>query len=276
MLAIEPRATCWRTETVLDLSAAPWVAAARAGKDDYTRAVLQGIWTDGAHLVATDGRRMHIAPCGVGTPPALISPIVIEAAALATWDGQIRIERDVTTMEGWSLAQGERNEPLRPLEGKYPPYDRLLPDPLQMPTIVPQAGALRDAARAIVAYLPVITRQWKADNAALRATAEGRKEAERSEPTPMAILEVRHGRLSLSSDDSRTPCIRVDGIRMDGTARDLRIGVNPRYLVDALAGVEGQVSMDIREPSQAMVLRHERGIALIMPVRLHGPQEVRS
>lgn len=110
--------------------------------------------------------------------------------------------------------------------------------------------ALRDAAEA---------------SAAINAR-EGDKRYERSE----ARLEVRAGEVELRAENAATGAadVRVEAA-VEGGGKPLTVGLNARFLADALAALEGErVDIELDGALDPIVARGADALALIMPKRL--------
>ena len=241
-----------RGGVTFDTPAAPVAAAlgsvAYAQSSDETRWILNGIRLasiDGVvHASATDGHRLaHAAIPGL---PALGSPLVLDRMAVpallhvlrGAGDGVVRLGVEATRL--W-VSTGETTAWAALLEGTYPDVGAVLPKAA--------ATSIRldpDALRTLAARMGVV---------------HGLS----------ARLRVEGGELTVRATGDVGEASDVAGVTADDGAETPTMGVNIRYLRDALAQVgdlaEAEVWFGASE-LDPLCVRGGHHVAVVMPMRV--------
>jgi DNA polymerase III sliding clamp (beta) subunit (PCNA family) len=214
-----------------------WVAT--AADEMSMRYTLAGILFEGSHVVATDGRRMHIAKLDINLN-ALIP--------LATWKAAIAVAKafrdpsiylfigengciEISGAYGWTIRSSE-------LEGRYPRWETVIPDfskrdmPAYRTSLSPDVNL--DCKHAI--------KKTRLRNAAAKAGLTKRELKDFNEADPAIEIPLNDGLQS-------TVC------------------VNAEYLLDAMqAGPWLEVAYDGNRTSAITVQGDDGRMAVIMPM----------
>lgn len=220
--------------------------AAHASKDP-TRSHLAGICIDTDAMVATDGHRLLlIAGAGIGAirEPYVMPLWIIDAikdaiascahsaafTARLTYDPCGRLTVEVPEI---ALSIGTLTPP-----HPFPPYRRVIPSDCQRTATVKRRNLARFANAAI-------KHRYPATESALTFAAGALSYHDRSEP-----------------DSEPLSCeIACDG--------ELTIGVQPRYLLDAVRAMTGDiVAIESSDALSPIVMRSDNRTCVIMPCRL--------
>lgn len=222
---------------------------------ESTRYALGGVLFDLAdgpgaiHLVATDGRRLarqEVAVLAEGGPTAPETPVVPVKAlklidrVLGDDDGPARL-----AFVGSSavLARTDRATVYsRLVEGRFPKYRDVFPDPGAQSSIPARAGdLLGDLARASIAT---------------------------SEESRGVDLTFESGRLVLEGKASDVGRSRVESL-LDYMGGPIEITFDPRYVSDFLKVLDPEAAVDVRliDGRNAAEFRTEDGlVAIVMPL----------
>ena len=232
---------------------------APAMSTDLGRYFLNGVHMhvsrDGTQIVAvaTDGHRLAVAetnlPPSIGSSPFpdIIVPrkAIIELARLltATTAESVTLELSTTILQ---VTAGTAVLSTKLVDATFPDYQRIIPH--DAPMICELAPA------------PL-------------AKAAGRVAAVTSERERPLGLEITPGSIVLTSrDGASTASEELDPEDFSiHTTTGLRVGMQTRYLIDALEQIKGRAQLFVKDASSPIVLQDtaERGsVYLIMPLRL--------
>lgn len=208
---------------------------------DPTRRAITGVLFDKERVVATDGHRLHLARIGGLDAPALL-PGVSMATLLHVLPktGVLDLHRAgewfVFRCGPWELAT-------KPLDETFPPVDEVIPSKL-----LEQFHALVDGA-----LLGAVLRR-------LPRSVLG--------PTSGVRLKI-NGAIEISSRfDDASGSTTVPVIESSHTGPDFSIGVNARYLRDAVNDRAEVALRFIGELDPVVVHRGRGRTAVVMPMRL--------
>lgn len=222
---------------------------ARAASRDEARAILTGVLVEatpeGITCVATDSYRLAIREMqasGTGEARALVPERAISEAARAA-AAEEKGEVQITLGEAQSAFHvGPLRLTSRLIEGEFPNYRQLLPEPGEN-----LLGAPRQELLEAVRRVGLLAR----DNAPVRLE-----------------LNQLGVRLSSSSPDVGGA---VEAVEASYEGEELTVAFNPVYLADGLAGITGdRVRVELRDGLKPGVLRGDGDdfTYLVMPVRL--------
>lgn len=194
-------------------------------------------------FVATDGHRLsrvdtidHVMPLDKG----IIIPrkAVIEASKLFADSVNVTVSYSDTAI---SFSQDNITLRTKLIDGTFPEYQR----------VIPQSNDLKMTVAAS-ALKPMIDR--------VSAVSDGKSRAVK--------LEWKEGAVTATvSQDQNTASDSVDS---DTAAGSIAVGVNSRYLVDALSQFDGDVEFAFADPMTPILLtdpKDEDYLTLVMPMR---------
>jgi DNA polymerase-3 subunit beta len=207
---------------------------------DNSRQFATGISVEPQRIVATDGHRLHVARVpGLGLAPVLLHRgALILVRALLSHRGQITVTRDSKAVRfivgAWVIAT-------KPLEEPFPPVDQVIPP-------ADQGFAVETEASLIVSA----TRRFPNSRGA----------------RPPSIRLVVNGKLEFSTplgDSTVTVPLTKNG----HAGEPLVIGLNQRYIAEALGADSGRVRLTFAGPLDPIVITPSTDrMAVVMPVRL--------
>lgn len=225
-----------------DLATMRWVALSVAPDDNRYGLAGYSVEPDGL-VIATDGNRLHRAPCpgwaGLAIPPKMLVPRdwFATLVKLGGYASPVRVAIEGQNVygigDGWAIRA-------RLLTADFPEWRHVIP-PAWKHAITVDAGALRAKVRRVAAI----------DNRS----------------TPTATLTCESGALS----------IRVRSSEGDSVAEQVpavgelpRLGINIPLFLDVFSGAEGEVSIKLAAgPLSPIEIRpNAERIAIVMPVRL--------
>ncbi|HOX57863.1 MAG TPA: DNA polymerase III subunit beta [Verrucomicrobiota bacterium] len=209
---------------------------------DRTRPNLIGVFFDAGSVVATDGHRLHQHALEPKLPKSLLLPTAAaEVLARLAGDGPVNLSR----AEGWCRFEaGPWTLLSKEMDSSaYPRVGQVIPD--------------RDDAHSAV----------------LLPTAPIRRELQRLRRlAPKANVKVTlNGALSLSiqDHDANQATAVIKPTENSHTGKDLVIGVNPAYLLEALGTVDETVRVGFGDNVDPVRIDLPSGrMAVVMPVRL--------
>ncbi|MGH2682010.1 MAG: DNA polymerase III subunit beta [Actinomycetota bacterium] len=224
----------------------------KAASRDEARPILTGVLLEvnreGLTMVATDSYRLAIRELratGEGEARALIPERAVSEAGRAAAGEE---KGEVTIVLGESQASfgvGEWGLTSRLIEGEFPNYRQLIPEP----------GANRLAA----------PRQQL-----LEAVRRVGLLARENSPVRMELNRLG-ARLTSSSPDLGEA---VEAVEAEYQGEEITIAFNPNYLGDGLAGAVGErIQIELRDGLKPAVVRGESDefTYLVMPIRLPAP-----
>jgi DNA polymerase III sliding clamp (beta) subunit (PCNA family) len=210
---------------------------------DETRRHLCGVYFDADRVVALDGHRLHLAALhGMAAGPTLVAGKSIAALlGVVAMRGDIAVSRakDVLrfTVGQWQLETVAMTE-------KFPPYDQVVPSDGSETF---HAAIGREGFSKALAKLPKPGRH-----------------------RPANVRMKWNGQLVLERDsDSGTSSSSIPLVETTHTGEEFVIGVNAKYLVDALA--DGDETITARFSDPLSPIRIDIGadrFAVVMPMRL--------
>ena len=221
-----------------------------AASSERTRYAMNGMRLElsgsGLRAVATDGKRLAVVDHAMAVPDlaygAGVVPVralqhalkmakLLEAHAL-----ELRITSRVMSFSGAGFELTARL-----VEGSYPPYAQVIPEKPGHTATVERRALQAALGRAVV----VLTREYRT----LRMKWCGR------------CLT-----LSANAADVGSSSATVD---IDYGGPTLEIGINPAYIGEALKALEAEaVSVELRSPGEALVIRADGLLYVVMPVNL--------
>lgn len=231
-------------------------------------------------IAATDRFRLHVQPAEtyprdtISGEAAMVVPGEYFAATVAGKTGSVKVERltDIGNVlphfaarltYDLTDARGRRIMSIvtagRVLDGNYPKFRDLIPGGERPTVLEVDARQLSEAVQAV-----------------------GKLGKATGQPRAAAVLDITPEGVAVSLNfDSDTPTgVTAEPIRIAGTltGAPLRVGVNPAFTVDALAGWDSTVAMTFGEdPTRPLVVSDateyrvnlgSRRLALLMPVKL--------
>lgn len=209
---------------------------------------------DGAgHAVATDTYRLHAARLAVVREPVMIPARMLEAAArLASDPVAVTVRADDPDRFRLVLVarKGPRSAPRSVAyivdasgpAGTYPEWRKLAPTPDRL------AGA----------------GSWRVVDAAGTATALGTLANTRNVPTILEADGVAVRAAATFGPDER----REAAVALEADGVPVTVGVNPRYLADAVELVGDGAAVTVPGGLRAMILEGDDRYALVMPMRV--------
>jgi len=230
------------------------VCAESAASRDYARPVLTGTLFkaqgDALTLVATDSYRLHLSEVSgyVGEDRKAIVParsIVAEAKRERT-----RLKKTTGTVRVW-IGTGHASVTFpngntvttRLIEGEYPNYEQLIPATHEG-RLTFDAEEMREAVK--------LTGLLAKDTTPIRFEMNG-----------TTIIRA-------SSPDLGEAEAVVESAQWIGNADGQTAAFNPVYFLDGLTA-SGASSFEMRDGLKPLILRGERRLALVMPVRMPVP-----
>ena len=225
----------------------------KAASRDEARPILTGVLfeanREGLTMAATDSYRLavrELQATGDGEAKALVPERAITEvgrAAAAEEKGEVEL---VLGQAQVSFRVGDLRLISRLIEGEFPNYRQLIPEPGGNELIAPRQELLEAVRR-----VGLLAR----DNAPVRLE-----------------LNALGVRLTSSSPDLGDA---VEAVEAGYEGEELTVAFNPSYLGDGLSGVAGErVHVELRDGLKPAILRGEGGDAytyLVMPVRLPAP-----
>ncbi|MCK4546921.1 MAG: DNA polymerase III subunit beta [Candidatus Eisenbacteria sp.] len=226
-----------------------------AVSSDETRGALNGVFWEiepqQMSMVATDGHRLArlVVKGKFETSDALNAIIPPKALGqivriLGGFDGDVSVSLGKNYV-AFRMASAEVHA--RILEGPFPKYQQVIPKDNDKRVIVQRTGLVA-AMRRVAILSDALTRQVRLH------------------------LESGHMALGARAADVGEA---TEGIEVDYTGDELKIGFNASYLLDALRHMDGEsVAMSLKGPVGAGVieetsgLENEEYLCLVMPLRL--------
>jgi len=215
-----------------------------AASTDVTRKHLQSVFIDQQAVVATDGHRLHMAasPIAPDQPLLLASTAAVVLSRILKCDGQVVMARHKTKdQDQLRVRCGPWQLDTRLLDETFPPYNHVIPT--------------KDAQQTQVVF----------DTAALcTALAQVMKLSERGN-----IKVCVNGAVVLSPWGSSLgeAELTVPTIENNHSGKDLELGIDGKYLLDALPRA-GQVDVSLCGALDPVRVDTDGRLAIIMPVRL--------
>ncbi|HOX42936.1 MAG TPA: DNA polymerase III subunit beta [Myxococcota bacterium] len=208
---------------------------------DKTRPHLGGVYFDSGRAVATDGHRLHWHALEPKLPKSLLLPgAAASILAQLACDGPVNLSR----AEGWSRFEGGNWVLMsKEMDGTYPHYTQVVPGANEATSVIllPSAPIRRELQR-------------------LKRLA------------PKANVKVTlNGALSLSiqDHDANQATAVIKPTENSHTGKDLVIGVNPAYLVEALGTADETVRVGFGDAIDPVRIDLPGGrLSIVMPVRL--------
>jgi DNA polymerase-3 subunit beta len=242
--------------TRVTVGAAPFAEAAaqvaKAASRDEARPILTGVLLEanreGLTMVATDSYRLAIRELratGDGEARALVPERALSEAGRAAAGEE---KGEVTIVLGESQASfgiGEWRLTSRLIEGEFPNYRQLIPEPGGNRLAAPRQQLLEAVRR--VGLL-----------------------ARENSPVRMELNRLGARLISSSPDLGGA----VEGVEAEYQGEEITIAFNPNYLGDGLAGAVGErIQIEVRDGLKPAVVRGEADdfTYLVMPVRLPAP-----
>lgn len=228
-------------------------AVAPSMSSDETRYTLNGVFAnataDGLVFVATDGRRLHMRNSTQKLPDG--TKAIIPAKTVHMLSSLLRAEK-AKEIDVWFDARrvtfriaredGEVMLQSKLVDGNYPNYKQVIPSDTGVMIEVDQATML-----AAVRRVALVTGE-KSNSVRLKVAGTSMK-------------------LSASSPDLGSAEEDVAVKAPDDTAKDLAL--NPDFLISAIESVGRDiVQLHIRDEASPFLVRDERFLAVVMPVRL--------
>lgn len=225
----------------------------KAASRDEARPILTGVLfeanREGLTMAATDSYRLavrELRATGDGEGKALVPEraiIEVGRAAAAEEKGEVEM---VLGQAQVSFRVGDLRLISRLIEGEFPNYRQLIPEPGGNKLVAPRQELLEAVRR-----VGLLAR----DNAPVRLE-----------------LNALGVRLTSSSPDLGDA---VEALEASYEGEEMTVAFNPAYLGDGLAGVtDERVHVELRDGLKPAILRGESGDAftyLVMPVRLPAP-----
>ncbi len=218
---------------------------------DEARPVFTGclfyVGSSAVKLVATDSYRLAervIEAEARGEKKAVIGARVLEE--ITRWkdgegEGEITIELGV---DSGAFVVGRNKLKSRYIEGTFPDYERLIPTDNPHRCIVPREE-LMDAVRRVSVLAKDVT-------------------------PVRVVLSEDATRVEVKDSEIGEATEEIEGAIYSG--ENLEVAFNPKYLLDAVGGCEGEkVSLEIKDPLSAVLIRSEERENyrhLVMPIRL--------
>jgi DNA polymerase III sliding clamp (beta) subunit (PCNA family) len=224
---------------------------------DETRVILNGAYLDvssrqGHYVVATDGR--HLYSSNSFTLP-LQNSLIIPDHKFLGWkefnnDGewQLRVQPGVKDNPGLLQISSRRWRYItRQIEGNYPNWQQVVPDPKQYNTTVELTPAAMDAILALVPKIPC----HDAINNPIGLIVEGKK------------LTLR-GR---GANDSKWTDLGIEGVTVKG--KPVTVYVNRDFLTKALTF--GMNTIEMIDPLTPLKFSNGGKQMIVMPIRASDP-----
>lgn len=205
---------------------------------DDSRPHIACVMLDGEVAVATDGHRLHKREGGLGLE-VQVPPKGVELLGKLASDG------DVTVAVGQGnlfAQQGERVVAVRLVDEAFPPYRKVIPDRGKAKQVVTVERSALSSALKRLSYLS---------------------------PQSQAVrFRVEAGTLHLATSD---PDVGegTEEVSCDATEASAWIGMNAKYMLDALGGAVGdEVGIRLMGELDPVVIECEGYEAVCMPMRV--------
>lgn len=220
---------------------------AAAVSPDETRTALNSLYVvredDGVVVVATDGHRLHMARTGLDIPAGWLVPRAFVKQLVASCAESTRTATGASSL---ALATGDATHATRLVDGTFPPYSQVIPKDAKRTATIARA-ALVDALRSV----------------SLAA----------SDRTGGVRLTFDADQLAIAAESPETgdSADVLDAV-YDGPR--VTVGVNAHYLLDALAGLDGDddVQVGFASDLDPLVVRGATNpaafVAVVMPMRI--------
>lgn len=250
----------------VELATVGQVAAAASGDD--ARPILAGVYFDGAHIVATDSYRLHLAEIAGRTFPRVLVPArafgflpksgtaYLTAGktsrpgvpyAVVDADGN-RAVRPVTISEGHVMVKCDAATVIvRTVDGEFPNYRQLIP-----------AGPPHAVSFERETFLKVL--------AGVGATLARTARPVRLRIDGSELVVFAHGEDGSEASSGRVPC------KGDDLAMFPAVAFNPGFLADAVSTLTGEyATLQLTDSLKPALLRETgagvESVRLVMPVR---------
>lgn len=223
------------SENPVTASAAPFAAVLPAASTDQVRPILTAIHVDGHSVVATDSYRLHLEErdsSEAELPSMLIPSKLIQMALKGKADSLLFTTEDRAGRTFVSVTAGDLTVSAQVIEGQFPNYRQLIPNPADQPNRLDLTGASA-----------TILQVGKADSAG-------------------CVTFVLNSSVTATNSDGSVSATLPKG---DSTYPDMKVRYNAHYLADVLATAGDMLQFaDALKPA---VMRSAGGLRLIMPVR---------
>lgn len=210
---------------------------------EETRYFLQGVFFecegDGLRLTSTDGHKLSNVFIENGHSDNNFSGI-LPRRAVSEVLRLLSLSGDVTFSAGkvFSFDLGDVQLSSKAIDGSFPDYRRVIPSESKYTAKIDAKRLSQAAKRAII-------------------SCDGK--------TPAVTLSIADGDMTVSARGSLTEAADVMAIDADF---NLEFGLNAKYLIDALARYEGDVDVHLNDAASPTLWKDERGITVIMPLRI--------
>lgn len=210
---------------------------------EETRYYLQGVFFecegDGIRLTSTDGHKLSNAFIESGCSDVEFSGIlprraVGEVLRLLPTSGEVTF----TAGKVFAFDLGDVQLSSKAIDGAFPDYRRVIPQSSQHSAIIDTKRLSQAVRRAMIS----------SDD---RATS--------------VKLSIADGEFTVSARGSLTEAADMFEIDADF---NMEIGINAKYLIEALARYDGDVQMKLNDAASPTLWEDERGLTVIMPLRI--------
>lgn len=210
---------------------------------EETRYYLQGVFFecegDGLRLTSTDGHKLSNVFIDNGRSDDNFSGI-LPRRAVSEILRLLPSSGDVTFSAGkvFSFDLGDVQLSSKAIDGEFPDYRRVIPRDTKHTAKIDALRLSQAVKRAVI-------------------SSEGK--------TPAIKLSIADGDMTVSARGSLTEAADVMAVDADF---EIEIGLNGKYLIDALARYDGDVDLSLICPASPTLWKDERGLTVIMPLRI--------
>ena len=210
---------------------------------EETRYYLQGVFFecegDGLRLTSTDGHKLSNVFIEGSYSDEKFSGIlprraVGEVLRLLPASGEVTF----TAGKGFAFDLGDVQLSSKAIDGAFPDYRRVIPQSSEHSVIIDTKRLSQAVRRAMIS----------SDD---RATA--------------VKLSIADGEFTVSARGSLTEAADMFEIDADF---NIEIGINAKYLIEALARYDGDVQMKLNDAASPTLWEDERGLTVVMPLRI--------
>lgn len=220
----------------------------RATSKDASRPILTGVLVsvsgDEVTLAATDSYRLHVSRSRMSEPCGELSAVMPSFAltdALSAAPGMDIIKVGLGDAQ-ISLEFGTTVYVARRIDGQFPDFNRLLPAGYGTRVIV-GVPEMKESLRRVSVV---------------------------AKTNPSVRLDIADGELVMSAQQADAGDAS-ESVACDTEGSPMSIAINHHYLSDALAGADGELSLQLNGPMQPLVAKSLGAVEytfLIMPVRM--------
>ncbi len=224
---------------------------------DETRYVLNGVYLENAgggsaRMVATDGHRLALAEAPLGLGGAefkLKRGVIVPRKGLFELKRLLEEAPDAEVSLGFTESSALFHKPglsmvMRLIDGQFPEYGQVIPKVSDRVVVMPRLALFETLRR--ISLLS-------------------------AEKAHAVRLQLEAGNLRISSQNAEVGDAQ-EQLPVDFKGKPLSIGFNARYLLDALAAIDGdEVRLELGDDQSPGVLRPTSGppyTAVVMPMRI--------